>query len=95
MDEPREERRKSCTETCLHYRDLSDRISDVEYAFPDGPHTHREAHLAWKAAKEAETAFWKELKLEVAKKSAWGFITIIFGLILLGILAKLGIAIKS
>lgn len=84
-----------CSHHCPHFQDLISRLEDLEYGFPDGPHSHRESHLAWMAAKKAETEFWKELKLEVAKKSAWGFITIVFGLILLGIMAKLGIAIKS
>jgi hypothetical protein len=43
------------------------------------------------AAAEAQTQFWRELKLEIAKKGIWGLLVIICGLVLVGLSAKLGL----
>lgn len=65
-------------------------LDEILAAFPDGPEKHREAHESWIAAKKAETEFWKDLKLEIAKKGIWGLIVLITGLILIGLSVKLG-----
>lgn len=65
-------------------------LDDILNAFPDGPEKHREAHESWMAAKRAETEFWGELKLDIAKKGILGLLTILIGLILIGLSVKLG-----
>ena len=63
-------------------------------AFPDGPINHRAAHEALIKAKNAEAEFWMELKLDIAKKGVWGTITLIIGLIAIGIATKTGVWFK-
>lgn len=70
------------------------KMLELERAFPDGPENHRLAHEAWIAAKKAEAEFWKELKLEIAKKGTLGFLYLVGGLILVGAASKFGISIK-
>lgn len=65
-------------------------LDDILAAFPDGPEKHREAHESWIAAKKAETKFWEELKLEIAKKGIWGLTTTLIGLVLIGLSIKFG-----
>lgn len=60
-------------------------LEEVLEAFPDGPLKHRQAHEAWIAARRSEAEFWKELKLDIAKKGAWGLIIVIVGLLLVGV----------
>lgn len=55
---------------------------------------HRKYHEAMIEAAEAQTIFWRELKLEIAKKGVWGLLIVICGLILVGLSAKLGLATK-
>lgn len=71
--------------------ELLDNIAD---AFPDGPMKHREAHESWIAAKNAETKFWQELKLDLAKKGAWGVLIIVIGLVMVGFSVKVGVLLK-
>lgn len=52
---------------------------------------HRKYHESMIAAAEAQTQFWNELKLEIAKKGIWGLLVIICGLVLVGLSAKLGL----
>jgi len=52
---------------------------------------HRRYHESMIAAAEAQTQFWNELKLEIAKKGIWGLLVIICGLVLVGISAKFGL----
>ena len=52
---------------------------------------HRRYHESMIAAAEAQTQFWNELKLEIAKKGIWGLLVIICGLVLVGLSAKLGL----
>lgn len=52
---------------------------------------HRRYHESMIAAAEAQTQFWNELKLEIAKKGVWGLLVIICGLVLVGLSAKFGI----
>jgi hypothetical protein len=51
---------------------------------------HRRYHESMIAAATAQEAFWREMKLEVAKKGVWGLLVLIMGLIVVGISAKLG-----
>lgn len=55
---------------------------------------HRRYHENMIRAATAQEQFWRELKLEVAKKGVWGLLTIIVGLLLVGLSAKIGIMIK-
>jgi hypothetical protein len=52
---------------------------------------HRRYHESMIAAAEAQTLFWQELKLEIAKKGVWGLLIIICGLVLVGLSTKLGL----
>lgn len=52
---------------------------------------HRRYHESMIAAAEAQTQFWNELKLEIAKKGVWGLLVIVCGLVLVGLSAKLGL----
>lgn len=52
---------------------------------------HRKYHEQLIKAAEAQTEFWRDLKLEIAKKGAWSLLTMLCGLVMLGISAKLGI----
>lgn len=56
----------------------------VMLAFPDGPESHRVAHEQMIAAAKAEESFWRELKLDLAKKGLWGIVTILCGMVVLG-----------
>lgn len=51
---------------------------------------HRRYHEQMIAAASAQEQFWRELKLEIAKKGIWGLLVIICGLVVVGISAKLG-----
>ena len=66
-------------------------------AFPDdeegGPDLdgHRKYHEQMiKAAMEQER-FWREMRLDLAKKGAWGLLIIILGLIITGMQLKFGL----
>lgn len=78
-------------------------LKKIEGAFPrneDGEpdvEGHRRFHDAKIKAAEEEAQFWKELKMEVAKKGlagAWGLLIIIAGLALVGASTKFGITLK-
>lgn len=51
---------------------------------------HREYHEAMIRAAEAQAEFWKELRLDIAKKGLWGLIITVGTLIVIGLSAKLG-----
>lgn len=70
---------------------ILDSLSD---AFPDGPTKHREAHESWILAKKAETEFWQELKLDVAKKGVWSLLVVLLGLLAVGLSVKAGVWFK-
>ena len=55
---------------------------------------HRKYHEEMIAAAEAQTQFWRELRLDIAKKGVWGLLIIVVGLVMVGLSAKLGIASK-
>jgi hypothetical protein len=56
---------------------------------------HRRYHESMIEAAEAQTQFWRELKLEVAKKGIWGLLVIVCGLIVVGLMAKFGLSVKA
>ena len=60
-------------------------------AFPDGIQNHRNAHQAMIDAAKAQENFWKELKLDLTKKGIWGILTVLVGLALVGLAAKVGV----
>ena len=89
------EERRSLSSLEKKIDDISDCVVAIKKAFPNGDiDGHRRYHDARIKAAVAEEAFWKDLKLDVAKKGAWGLITIIVGLIILGISTKLGAVVK-
>ena len=70
------------------------KISGAFARAPDGTvdyDGHRRYHESMIEAAEAQTLFWRELKLEVAKKGVWGLLVIICGLVLVGLSTKFGI----
>jgi len=86
-------------------RQIDDRLDEIlsevrkiHNAFPrtDGGDAdfegHRRYHEAMIRAANAQEKFWNELKLDVAKKGAWGLLVIVVGLAVLGLAAKLGIS---
>ena len=52
---------------------------------------HRRFHEQKIVAGKAEADFWRELKLEIAKKGIWSLLVVICGLIVIGASAKLGL----
>ena len=66
-------------------------LSELMEAFPEGPIKHREVHEAWILAKRAEVEFWRELKLDIAKKGVWGLLVLITGLLITGLSIKSGV----
>lgn len=72
-------------------------LAALARAFPnDDPKAHRAAHEAMIEAKQAEAKFWAELRLDLAKKSLWGLLLIVLGLVMVGglfsVASKLGVA---
>ena len=61
-------------------------------AFPSSPSEHRAGHQAQIDASRAEEAFWRDIKVDMAKKSVWAIMQVLLGLIVVGIAAKLGIS---
>ena len=54
---------------------------------------HRKYHEALIEAAKEQADFWRSLKLDIAKRGAWAILTILCGLVLLGISAKFGIGV--
>lgn len=52
---------------------------------------HRRYHESMIEAAREQAAFWKELKMDIAKKGTWGLLIIVVGLILVGIQTKFGL----
>ena len=79
----------------LHH--IDGRVDNLERAFPhnsDGTvdvSGHRNFHEAKIEAARAETEFWRALKLDLAKKGAWGLLIIMLGFMGIGLLAWLNI----
>jgi hypothetical protein len=72
-------------------------LKSIKSAFPEDEFGqvdvtgHRRYHEEMLAAAKAQTEFWRELKLDIAKKGVWGLLIVIVGLILSGIAVKFGI----
>ena len=52
---------------------------------------HKRYHEEMIAAARAQTEFWRELRLDIAKKGVWGLLIIVCGLIIVGLTTKLGL----
>lgn len=52
---------------------------------------HRRYHEEMIEAAKAQTEFWRELKLDIAKKGLWGLLIILCGLVMTGFMAKFGL----
>lgn len=78
--------------------EILDEIRMLHNAFPrtDAGETdidgHRKYHEAMIRSAEAQAEFWRELRLDIAKKGIWGLLIAISGLIMVGLAAKFGIA---
>lgn len=78
------------------FDEVMDALTKMNGAFarnPDGSvdyDGHRRYHEEMIKAAEAQTEFWRELRLDIAKKGVWGLLVVICGLILVGVSAKLG-----
>lgn len=55
---------------------------------------HRRYHEQMIAAATAQEEFWRDLKLEVAKKGIWSLLVIICGLVVVGISAKFNLGVR-
>jgi|GEM_PF-3261726 len=51
---------------------------------------HRRYHESMIEAAKEQAAFWRELKMDIAKKGTWGLLIIVLGLIMVGIQTKFG-----
>ena len=78
--------------------EILDEVRMLHNAFPrtDSGETdlegHRKYHEAMIKSAQAQEAFWRELRLDIAKKGTWGLLIIVLGLVMTGIAAKFGIA---
>lgn len=89
------EDRRSATHIEKLLFDIQASLEKMHSAFPDGDTDgHRKYHEARIAAAVAEERFWTDLKLDMAKKGVWGIITVLTGLVLLGLSVKLGIGLS-
>ena len=78
-----------------HRQEEMDRWDKVMSAFPnEDPFKHRMYHESVMRAAEAQERFWNELRLDVAKKSAWGVMLLLLGLMLAGLALKTGLGIR-
>jgi hypothetical protein len=72
-------------------------LRNINRAFPrnmDGQvdhEGHRKYHESLIRSAEAQEQFWKELRLDVAKKGTWALIIVLVGLLVLGVMTKLGL----
>jgi len=82
------------------FDEVMEKLDAMSSAFatnPDGSVDyagHRRYHEEMIAAAKAQTEFWRELRLDIAKKGIWGLLVIVCGLVIVGISAKFGIASK-
>lgn len=72
-----------------HIQEEATLMSNFLKAYPnEDPVAHRQYHEAVMRAAEEQEKFWRELRIDVAKKSIWGLITILVGLVLAGVAVK-------
>lgn len=83
IDERLEAEVQAVTAT-IHRAFPRDESGDVDV---DG---HRKYHEQMMKAAEAQEEFWREMRLDIAKKGTWGLLVILLGLVLVGLQAKLG-----
>ena len=87
--------------TPITNEDLDNRLKEIcgslksmSKAFPRGEDGtldvdgHRRFHESMIDAAKAQEAFWKELKLDLAKKGLWGILVLVIGFAVVGMLAK-------
>lgn len=55
---------------------------------------HRKYHESLIKAAEAQEQFWRDIRMDVAKKGVWAALIIVLGLIVVGVQFKLGLAPK-
>ena len=55
---------------------------------------HRRYHEAMIDAAKEQAQFWRELKLDIAKKGAWGLLIIVLGLVVVGLQSKFGLGVR-
>lgn len=55
---------------------------------------HRRYHEAMIDAAKEQAQFWRELKLDIAKKGAWGVLVIVVGLVVVGLQSKFGLGVR-
>lgn len=55
---------------------------------------HRRYHEAMIEAAKEQAQFWRELKLDIAKKGAWALLILVLGLVVVGVQYKLGLEVK-
>ena len=53
---------------------------------------HRKYHESLIRAAEAQEQFWRDIRMDVAKKGVWAAIIILLGLLVVGIQIKLGLS---
>lgn len=76
---------------------LENDVKDIKRAFPKSEfgeidyQGHREYHKNLMDAAQAEKAFWDDLKTDLVKKGTWFGLLILAGLILNGLLWKIGL----
>lgn len=76
--------------------EILDELHKINSAFPvdDAGRVdhegHRKYHESLIRAAEAQETFWRELRLDIAKKGIWGILIIVVGLVVTGLAAKFG-----
>ena len=55
---------------------------------------HRRYHEAMIDAAKEQAQFWRELKIDIAKKGAWGVLVIVVGLVVVGLQSKFGLGVR-
>lgn len=79
---------------------ILDHLTRIEGAFArndDGTvdiDGHRRYHEAMIDAAKEQAQFWRELKLDIAKKGAWGVLVIVVGLVVVGLQSKFGLGVR-
>lgn len=79
------------------FDEIMDELQKIHGAFPRSPEGdidhagHRQYHEDMIRAARAQEEFWRELRLDIAKKGVWGLIIIVCGLVTVGLLAKMGL----
>ena len=79
---------------------ILDHLTRIEGAFArndDGTvdiDGHRRYHEAMIEAAKEQAQFWRELKLDIAKKGAWGLLIIVLGLVVVGFQSKFGLGVR-